>query len=115
LNLPKNIEVEIVNPPDGVMLEEDPTQVGFASVTLKGYAIDHDGGEITGDDLVWKIAGAEVGRGRTLSVQLDLDTGPFIEYLRAHQHAIWLEATGKQGDRETAAITVYTRTPVVIP
>ena len=115
LKLPKNIEVEITNPPDNVVLDqEDPANPGFASVTLKGYAIDHDGSAITGNSLVWKIAGAEVGRGPTLDVLLDLDSGPYSEWAQMYLHPIWLEATGKQGDHETAAISVYTRSPVVV-
>jgi hypothetical protein len=114
-NLPRNIEVEIVNPPDGANLTEDPAHPGFASVTLKGYAIDHDGSDITGDSLVWKISDVEVGKGPTIDVQVDLNAGAFSEYLNAHMHPIWLQATGKQGDHETAYIDVYTRTTVIVP
>jgi hypothetical protein len=71
-----------------------------ASVTLKGYAIDHDGSDITGNTLVWKIPGVEVGKGSTIDVHIDLNSGQFSEYLQARMHPIWLEATGKQGDHE---------------
>jgi hypothetical protein len=97
------------------MLPEDSTHPGFASVTLKGHAIDHDGSDITGTNLVWKISGSEVGRGNTVDVQIKLDSGTFLDYYKQYLHPIWLEARGKQGDQETAAISVYTQIPVIIP
>ena len=107
-DLPRNLEVEILNPPDRMTIGESGDMPGYSdSFDFRGRAFDHDGSPIRPEDLRWEIAGGTTGVGANFPGRVKLDSGTFDSYMYMMRYRVALTATSKEGDTETAAIYLF--------
>lgn len=110
-DLPPPVRIKITQPPNNSEIDiTDRSTIPFstlkftAPVTFVAEAFDEDDSPITGNNIVWDVAGIP-GVNETFTTPIEVDKGVFDASIQRLKYRVTATATGKNGGKASA--TVY--------